>query len=1340
MALKPIEISYKVLFDQLRQQLSGVTSEISKQSSDAGRAMQVGFSTSATQNITNLAQGTSDLAFKLGALGAGASFAFQKLVTEGAAAERATDKLRFTITQLRGESEASVQSLLDQATALSRQTASADDDVIAIQTLLGVNKATTDQILQFTPAILDTVAALSAFGDEGVSAQAVTFAIGKALQGEFDALGRVKIVLDDATKAQLDQADAAGRAAIILGLLQRNAGSAARELQSTSGLIRQTKNEFGELAEGIGDSVLPAVNVFLRTINTLLRTLNGAPTVVKAFVGGLVGLTAVSASLLSAVGFIAKGIFDLGTVILGTNKLWADFTAANIAAQAALAQTGTVAEATAAASATAAATAATAMEAAAAAAAQTASAFAITGQAALTSTAFVSEWGIATDAVAAQTTVAAGASDAAAARIVRDEAAIAVAATRTAAVVETAKATEAAAYAGAAAAADASAVKTAAAGAVGASGTSASRIAGPVAAFGSTLARVLPTVAAAAGRFAVLAGELTALAGVWALVLSPIEQMVIGLRDLISGEIEVIRQTGRVDSILGVLAFTVDRLQRLWFLLTNALGSSEQRFATLNIVVNKIAGYLVRAAEGAILLANALGFISDEATAGFLARTTARLKELATSSNNANRFLREQAAAQSDLSGVPLPPKIPSPVDPKGKKDIEELTDALRKLETETERIADKFETFGERLGDFISDAAEKTGELLDQVLVANTEAAFGREAAQIQELVLRANREQNKLITEARKQFDELDAERKTAEERIVAIERDLTVARERASKLKGEDRKAADEAIATTEANLAKIKQSIEDIEKKQISVGLIVGGSELEKSIERKTGAKPTFKIEGEEPRELEPGETGIFSGDSALRSLLDAQQKVTDIGVKRLETTKTNIESERELGRILAEQAEVSALRERVATAALQARPASLQSLIQGEEKITEARIAGLNATVDTIGRFTAVETLTQQIADLEERRVQVGSQNAGAIDEQLAGLRAQLETARQTDRLSFSKEQAEGFVKQQQEAAAAVFKERLDLNDRIAGLRRAEVERSIFDEKDKKDQLLNIELDRLSGVKLILDQELVAKSTNAERQKAIAKDVAETDIILRGLVADKSLEFERTAFAIRQSLQQQATDIFKVQLLTLQNGIIGFGNIGQQVFQNFSNFVVAAVNQTAQAFIVGFVQSAIKNMVIFQTISKITAAAFAGDFTTAFALIKASALEIFLVIAALTAAYFALKELFGEEEETQAQTTTETTQQATGGAAVFAPALAAQQERPTTAAGIARAANAVTQIFNFKVDINQSFDTSLAGLAKDSRDAMLGSFDDLEQRIQDNIIRRFQLENTATGTR
>jgi len=142
-----------------------------------------------------------------------------------------------------------------------------------------------------------------------------------ATQGNIQMLGRFIPELKLSGNAMLEQMSTTERAEYALGVLQKRfAGMSANELTTTAGLTKNMKKEFGELAEDIGDKLLPAFNEAVRTMTNVIAGVRSFMQANPMLTSTIVLLTTAVGGMLLAFGSMALA---LPTVVAHVTALWA---------------------------------------------------------------------------------------------------------------------------------------------------------------------------------------------------------------------------------------------------------------------------------------------------------------------------------------------------------------------------------------------------------------------------------------------------------------------------------------------------------------------------------------------------------------------------------------------------------------------------------------------------------------------------------------------------------------------------------------------------------------------------------------------------------------------------------------------------------------------------------------------------------------------------------------------------------------------------------------------------------------------------------------------------------
>jgi len=168
-------------------------------------------------------------------------------VTAFAEAEEAQKQLGFAFQKFPALANSSQAALQKLNSALQKKTRFDDDAIASGQAMLAQFKLTGKQIEEITPLVLDYASRT------GKDIPQAANDVGKALLGNAKALKNVGIFYKSTGDAGQDFAN-------ITALLREKVGGfAALEGKSFSGRLAILKNQFGELQEGVGSKIVPAL-------------------------------------------------------------------------------------------------------------------------------------------------------------------------------------------------------------------------------------------------------------------------------------------------------------------------------------------------------------------------------------------------------------------------------------------------------------------------------------------------------------------------------------------------------------------------------------------------------------------------------------------------------------------------------------------------------------------------------------------------------------------------------------------------------------------------------------------------------------------------------------------------------------------------------------------------------------------------------------------------------------------------------------------------------------------------------------------------------------------------
>lgn len=237
----------------------------------------------ATDNVKNFSKtakadlsavGTQARSIGLGIAGAlGAAFTVDALVNFSKASVNAfleaqvnAEKLRFTITQVGGESELAFQRLIDQSAKLQDITIFSDDSIQQAQAALATFDLTSQEIEALLPLLADYASATKT--DIVAAAQAV----GAGLQGTGREFKKYGIEVSATATATENLAE-------ITKGFTRFQGAAAKETETLTGQLKQQANAADELQESLGarlaESFVAAKLAAFEFFSTIIDGLEG---------------------------------------------------------------------------------------------------------------------------------------------------------------------------------------------------------------------------------------------------------------------------------------------------------------------------------------------------------------------------------------------------------------------------------------------------------------------------------------------------------------------------------------------------------------------------------------------------------------------------------------------------------------------------------------------------------------------------------------------------------------------------------------------------------------------------------------------------------------------------------------------------------------------------------------------------------------------------------------------------------------------------------------------------------------------------------------------------------
>jgi DNA repair ATPase RecN len=200
---------------------------------------------------------TTAAAGVFGGLVAGAGLA----VKAAAEAEAEQQRLAQILTTTGKASREQIEALNAQADALERVGVVSGGNITVLQSQLATFDLQADTIERLTPAIVDYVVAEKGAGATAEDFKAATNGLAQALNGQFGALTRVGFVLDEETKAMIENGTETERSTALVKVLNSTYGGFNQSLLGTTeGGMQAFRNSLARLQTDLGTALLPLVN------------------------------------------------------------------------------------------------------------------------------------------------------------------------------------------------------------------------------------------------------------------------------------------------------------------------------------------------------------------------------------------------------------------------------------------------------------------------------------------------------------------------------------------------------------------------------------------------------------------------------------------------------------------------------------------------------------------------------------------------------------------------------------------------------------------------------------------------------------------------------------------------------------------------------------------------------------------------------------------------------------------------------------------------------------------------------------------------------------------------
>jgi hypothetical protein len=185
--------------------------------------------------------------------------------------ETATVRLAQLLKTSRGASDAQIKALLDQAEALERVGVVSADVTKVAQGTFATFDLEADSIRQLTPAFLDMV--VSERGVNATTEDMISFAngLGQALQGNFQSLTQRGFILDEDTKAMIENGTETERvAALVKVLTSTYDGMNEAQRNTSAGMEKGLLMSFQRMEQAVGAGLAPALENLSQKVLPLL--------------------------------------------------------------------------------------------------------------------------------------------------------------------------------------------------------------------------------------------------------------------------------------------------------------------------------------------------------------------------------------------------------------------------------------------------------------------------------------------------------------------------------------------------------------------------------------------------------------------------------------------------------------------------------------------------------------------------------------------------------------------------------------------------------------------------------------------------------------------------------------------------------------------------------------------------------------------------------------------------------------------------------------------------------------------------------------------------------------
>lgn len=258
--------------------------EILVTAKDAASSVIKGVGNSFGQLSDNAVAGSKVVGTAIIAAGVAAAAFGKTSVDAYFSAAEASAKLSTNLLNVKGNTQANVDSLNDLASSLQAVGVIEDDVIKAGMSQLATFNLTGDSIATLTPKITDMVAQLKGHNATAEDMVGINNLIGKVMTGNVGALSRYGVTLSDASAEVIKNGTESEKAAEIVKVLGENYGEVNKALRNTpQGMITGLKNAFGDLQEGVGEMLVTAARPLVQAFNDWIAQIEKAGGFIEYF-------------------------------------------------------------------------------------------------------------------------------------------------------------------------------------------------------------------------------------------------------------------------------------------------------------------------------------------------------------------------------------------------------------------------------------------------------------------------------------------------------------------------------------------------------------------------------------------------------------------------------------------------------------------------------------------------------------------------------------------------------------------------------------------------------------------------------------------------------------------------------------------------------------------------------------------------------------------------------------------------------------------------------------------------------------------------------------------------